>query len=164
MAFNEQDNRFVDFIRVLHARAPNLTASQILERCRINFGRHPPMQVQNWLYKSLGDIQKAREGIQNYINNIRDNPADYHKDHCEVAEKEVRQLDYFQRAIAGEFFGFTMSDHETTATAPAWGMKYLTDQPELQETLGAALRKALPDAVAQQRLPTYQEFLRASVP
>ncbi|KAK7998668.1 hypothetical protein PG991_015147 [Apiospora marii] len=129
MAFNEQDNRFVDFIRVLHARAPNLTASQILERCRINFGRHPPMQ-----------------------------------DHCEVAEKEVRQLDYFQRAIAGEFFGFTMSDHETTATAPAWGMKYLTDQPELQETLRAALRKALPDAVAQQRLPTYQEFLRASVP
>lgn len=67
MVFNEQDNRFIDFIRVLHARAPNLTASQILERYRINFGRHPPMPVQKWLYKSLGDIKKAREGIQDYM-------------------------------------------------------------------------------------------------
>ena len=82
----------------------------------------------------------------------------------EVAEKEVRQPDYFRRAIADEFFGFAMADHDTIATATVWGVKYLTDNPEVQETLRTALREALPDALAQQRLPTYQEFLRASVP
>ncbi|KAK8094121.1 hypothetical protein PG997_000806 [Apiospora hydei] len=61
MAFSQQDNRFIDFIRMLHARGPNLTASQILERCRTNFGRHPSMKVQNWLYKSLVDFRMARE-------------------------------------------------------------------------------------------------------
>ncbi|KAK8038814.1 hypothetical protein PG993_007225 [Apiospora rasikravindrae] len=64
MAFSQQDNHSIDFICILHARAPNLTASQILERCRINFGRHPSMKVQNWLYKSVADFRMARENSE----------------------------------------------------------------------------------------------------
>ncbi|KAK8094122.1 hypothetical protein PG997_000807 [Apiospora hydei] len=82
----------------------------------------------------------------------------------EVAEKEGRQPDYFKRAIADEFFGFTMAGHDTTATATAWGVKYLTDHPAAQDTLRTALRRALPDALAQQRSPTYQELIKAHVP
>ncbi|KAK8107388.1 uncharacterized protein PG998_009401 [Apiospora kogelbergensis] len=54
---------FVDFIRMLYARASNLNSTQILERCRANFGRYPPMQVQDWLHKSVGEHQRAREAI-----------------------------------------------------------------------------------------------------
>ncbi|KAK8038815.1 hypothetical protein PG993_007226 [Apiospora rasikravindrae] len=82
----------------------------------------------------------------------------------EVAEKEGRRPDYFKRAIADEFFGFTMAGHDTTATATAWGVKYLTDHPAVQETLRAALQRALPDSLAQRRSPTYQELIKAHVP
>ncbi|KAK8086610.1 cytochrome P450 [Apiospora phragmitis] len=82
----------------------------------------------------------------------------------EVAEKGGRRPDYFKRAIADEFFGFTMVGHDTTATATAWGAKYLTDHPAVQETLRTALRKALPDAASQRRSPTYPELSKAHVP
>ncbi|KAK6824759.1 hypothetical protein PG987_012253 [Apiospora arundinis] len=82
----------------------------------------------------------------------------------EVAQKEGRRPDYYQRAIADEFFGFTMAGHDTTATAVAWGLKYLTDHPAVQETLRAALQEAFPEALTQQRSPTYQELSGAHVP
>ncbi|KAK8862040.1 hypothetical protein PGQ11_008275 [Apiospora arundinis] len=64
MAFTQQDGRFIDFIRMLYTRAPNLNSAQILERCRANFGRLPSMQVQNWLHKSRGERQRAREEVE----------------------------------------------------------------------------------------------------
>ncbi|KAH6838508.1 cytochrome P450 [Chaetomium sp. MPI-CAGE-AT-0009] len=82
----------------------------------------------------------------------------------DVAAKEGRQPNYRGRAIADEFFGFMLAGHDTSATAIAWGVKYLADNPEAQDRLRAALRAALPDATLAKRAPTYQELARAHIP
>jgi len=64
MAFTQQDNRSIDFICSLYSRAPNLNSAQILERCRVNFGSYPSMQVHNWLHKSLGEHQRAQDEVE----------------------------------------------------------------------------------------------------
>jgi cytochrome P450 len=82
----------------------------------------------------------------------------------EIAAKEGRRPDYQKRAIADEFFGFMMAGHDTSATAVAWGVKLLTDNPKTQDRLRYALRHALPQVVHERRQPTYQELSKAHVP
>ncbi|KAJ0352093.1 hypothetical protein COL154_012667 [Colletotrichum chrysophilum] len=82
----------------------------------------------------------------------------------EVAAKEDRKPDYYKRSIFDEFFGFMMAGHDTSATAMAWGVKYLADNPASQDRLRSALRAALPEAVNDKRTPTYQELIKAQVP
>ncbi|KAF5523521.1 Cytochrome P450 monooxygenase TRI13 [Colletotrichum aenigma] len=82
----------------------------------------------------------------------------------EVAAKEHRKPDYYKRSIFDEFFGFMMAGHDTSATAMAWGVKYLADNPASQDHLRSALRAALPEAIREKRAPTYQELIKAQVP
>ncbi|CAI0647583.1 unnamed protein product [Colletotrichum noveboracense] len=82
----------------------------------------------------------------------------------EVAAKEDRKPDYYKRSIFNEFFGFMMAGHDTSATAMAWGVKYLADNPASQDRLRNAMRAALPEAVKEKRAPTYQELIKAQVP
>ncbi|KAI8211844.1 Laccase [Colletotrichum sp. SAR 10_86] len=82
----------------------------------------------------------------------------------EVAAKEGRKPDYYKRSIFDEFFGFMMAGHDTSATAMAWGVKYLADNQASQDRLRSALRAALPEAVKEKRTPTYQELIKAQVP
>ncbi|KAK3324456.1 cytochrome P450 [Cercophora scortea] len=82
----------------------------------------------------------------------------------DVAEKEGRPPGYHKRAIADEFFGFMMAGHDTSATAVAWGIKYLTDNPGVQDRLRAALRSAMPLAARDNRAPTYHELVHAQIP
>ncbi|KAF4899881.1 Cytochrome P450 monooxygenase TRI13 [Colletotrichum fructicola] len=82
----------------------------------------------------------------------------------EVAAKEGRKPDYYKRSIFDEFFGFMMAGHDTSATAMAWGVKYLADNPASQDRLRSALRAAFPEAVNEKRTPTYQELIKAQVP
>ncbi|KAF4536396.1 Cytochrome p450 monooxygenase [Lasiodiplodia theobromae] len=69
-------------------------------------------------------------------------------------------------AIADEFLGFLLAGHDTTATTVAWGVKHLSAPANhpAQSRLRAALRAALPDAVREQRAPSYAELASAHVP
>ncbi|KAI1746834.1 cytochrome P450 [Xylaria castorea] len=82
----------------------------------------------------------------------------------EVASKEARQPDYHKRAISDEFFGFMMAGHDTTATTVAWGIKMLTDNPDAQDRLRAALHAAFFQAFQEKRAPTYQELAKTQIP
>ena len=82
----------------------------------------------------------------------------------EVAAREGRPPDYHQRAIADEFFGFMLAGHDTSATAAAWGLKFLTDHPAAQDRLRAALRAGYAAAAGEGRAPTYEEQARTPVP
>ncbi|KAI1109151.1 cytochrome P450 [Nemania sp. NC0429] len=82
----------------------------------------------------------------------------------EVANKEGRRPEYYTRAIFDEFFGFLMAGHDTSATTVAWGVKMLTDTPDAQDKLRAALHAAFPDAIREARSPTHDELANAHVP
>lgn len=82
----------------------------------------------------------------------------------QVAEKEGRKPEYYSRAIADEFFGFTLAGHDTAATATAWGVKYLSDHPDSQTKLRDALHSSLPAALSEHRLPSYTELASTSIP
>jgi len=82
----------------------------------------------------------------------------------EIAKKEGRTPAYHGRAIADEFFGFMLAGHDTSATTIAWGVKFLSDHPDAQNKLRAALREALPDAVAAKRVPQYAELASLHLP
>ncbi|WYZ35700.1 hypothetical protein EsH8_X_000347 [Colletotrichum jinshuiense] len=82
----------------------------------------------------------------------------------EIAAKENRQPSYYKRAIFDEFFGFMMAGHDTTATAVAWGVKYLADNPISQSRLRTILRAEFPQCAKEKRSPTYQELSKAQIP
>jgi len=82
----------------------------------------------------------------------------------DVAAKESRPPSYHKRAIADEFFGFMLAGHDTSATAMAWGVKYLADNADAQTRLRESLRAALPDAAKAKRAPNYAELSRAHIP
>ncbi|KAK4225937.1 cytochrome P450 [Podospora fimiseda] len=82
----------------------------------------------------------------------------------EIAAKENRAPAYHSRAIADEFFGFMLAGHDTSATTVAWGVKFLGDNPRVQEKLRGILREALPNAAAAKRIPSYAELAGLHVP
>ncbi|KAF9880136.1 cytochrome p450 [Colletotrichum karsti] len=82
----------------------------------------------------------------------------------EIAAKEVREPEYYKRNIFDEFFGFMMAGHDTSATAVAWGVKYLADNPAVQDRLRDALQAAMPQAAEENRTPTYNELTKAQIP
>lgn len=82
----------------------------------------------------------------------------------EVAAKEGRPHDYYKRAIADEFFGFMMAGHDTSATAIAWGVKFLTDNQDKQARLRSALRTGYVAAAREGRTPTYEELVKTQIP
>lgn len=77
----------------------------------------------------------------------------------QLAAKEGRQPNYHSRAITDEFVGFLIAGHDTTAVAMAWGVKYLSDHPSVQDRLRSELQAAMPAAFAQKRAPTYDEIV-----
>ncbi|OJD32234.1 cytochrome p450 monooxygenase [Diplodia corticola] len=81
----------------------------------------------------------------------------------DAAAKQNRPPAYHQRPIADEFFGFLMAGHDTSATTVAWGVKFLTDNPAVQDRLRTELRAAIPKAVQEKRAPTYQELVKSHV-
>ncbi|KAK7962805.1 uncharacterized protein PG986_003630 [Apiospora aurea] len=69
-----------------------------------------------------------------------------------------------ERAIADEFFGFMMAGHDTSATAVAWGVKFLTEAQDKQDKLRAALRAGYTAAAREGRAPTYEELIKTPIP
>lgn len=77
----------------------------------------------------------------------------------QLALKEGRTPNYHSRAISDEFVSFLLAGHDTTAVTMAWGVKYLSDHPRVQDRLRAELRAAMPAAFAEKRAPTYEEIV-----
>ncbi|KAL5042262.1 hypothetical protein BDW71DRAFT_217112 [Aspergillus fruticulosus] len=82
----------------------------------------------------------------------------------DLADKEGRKPDYFSRVMVDEIAGFTIAAYETTGTTLCWGLKYLTDFPEIQFNLRHALEEGYAPAMRTGRSPTIQEILDTDVP
>lgn len=82
----------------------------------------------------------------------------------EVAKKEGRAPAYYRRGIRDEFLGFMMAGHDTTAGVVLWAVKFFADAQEAQQRLRADLQAALPDAVREKRVPTYEELMSLHLP
>ncbi|RFN54955.1 cytochrome p450 1a1 [Fusarium flagelliforme] len=81
-----------------------------------------------------------------------------------IAEKEGRKPNYRNQSIISELLGYLVAGHETTSAVVKWGMKYLTKDQRVQLRLREALREAHPEAIAQKRIPTMDEILKAHIP
>lgn len=57
-----------------------------------------------------------------------------------MAKKENRQMQLDRTVIQDELFGFLLAGHETTSTTMSWGLKFLTDNPDMQEQLRQGLQ------------------------
>ncbi|GKT65195.1 cytochrome P450 [Colletotrichum tofieldiae] len=139
----------------------------------------PAPVLTSWVLRQLPHIKKAiaikdkyiRDQVNQSVRLIEDGKIEpWNALHSvllrekDVAAKDGRQPDYYKRSIFDEFFGFMMAGHDTTATALAWGVKYLTDNPVSQTRLRDALRTGLPQAATEKRLPTYQELIKTHIP
>lgn len=64
-----------------------------------------------------------------------------------MAEKQGRQPDYRNQNLIDDIFGNVVAGHDTTSSALAWDLKYLTDNPTAQAKLRAAGRGQAPSLV-----------------
>ncbi|KAH8886532.1 cytochrome P450 [Thozetella sp. PMI_491] len=113
--------------------------------------------IRNKVDESVRRIEKGDLNAQSAMHSVLLREKD-------VAAKEGRLPAYQKRAIADEFFGFMMAGHDTSATAVAWGVKYLSDNQMVQDRLRADLRVALAQAAQEKRAPTYQELSKVNIP
>lgn len=81
-----------------------------------------------------------------------------------LALKASRPPSYHSQAIYDEFLGLILAAHDTTATTMAWGVKYLTNHPPVQDRLRRDLRAAMPHAVASGQTPSQADLLGINVP
>ncbi|KAF2966227.1 hypothetical protein GQX73_g7360 [Xylaria multiplex] len=139
----------------------------------------PAPILSGWVLRQFPYMKKAIAIKDNYIRKKAEEAAaliesgDYEPRSAmhsvllrerELAGKEGRRPDYYKRAISDEFLGFAMAGYDTSATATAWGVKMLTDNPNAQEKLRVALRDAFPQALKERRAPSYQELSKAHIP
>ncbi|KAI3341508.1 cytochrome P450 [Ustulina deusta] len=139
----------------------------------------PAPVLTSWVLRKFPYMKKATAIKDNYIRNkVEESVALIEKGdneprsalhsvllrEREVANKDGRQPDYRKRGISDEFFGFMLAGHDTSATTVAWGVKHLTDNPDVQDKLRTALHAAFPQAHQEKRAPTYQELSKAHIP
>ncbi|KAI1366774.1 cytochrome P450 [Xylaria arbuscula] len=80
------------------------------------------------------------------------------------AEKQGRAPELETNVLIEELFGQMIAGHHTTGGAIGWVVKYLTSYSHIQGKLREALYAALPQAVAEHRLPTFEELRRTRLP
>ncbi|CAG8051375.1 unnamed protein product [Penicillium olsonii] len=81
-----------------------------------------------------------------------------------AAAREDREPAYNTRTVYNELFGLLVAGHDTTSTTATWGLKLLSDHPEIQRKLRQAIRDGFPSAVAERRPPTAEEIFKARIP
>ncbi|KAF2152690.1 cytochrome P450 [Myriangium duriaei CBS 260.36] len=99
----------------------------------------------------------------------RDEDIDCATDHMvfreqQAADREGRAPQFDTPAAKDELFGFLIGGHDTTASTSMWGIKNITDHPEVQSKLRAALHEAYPEAVKTHTLPTAAQISSTDVP
>ncbi|XDG04742.1 hypothetical protein ABKA04_004357 [Annulohypoxylon sp. FPYF3050] len=81
-----------------------------------------------------------------------------------AATKQGREPHFVTQSMADEIFSDVLSGHHTTGGAMGWLTKYLTGYPHIQAKLRDALYTAIPGAVAEKRMPTFEELERSRIP
>ncbi|KAL0939209.1 cytochrome p450 monooxygenase [Colletotrichum truncatum] len=161
----EKENRVVKAI---------LTLAETIEGTR----KAMSPRLTSWYLHQTRRIKEAKQIRDNFINREIDlairkleteEPISSAVEHMMYreklfAEKEGREPMFKSPGMHSEIFGFLMAGHETTATAFAWGLKYLTDHQDAQVKLRDALRNHFSLAAEENRQPTYEEIMKTSIP
>ncbi|KAH8748102.1 cytochrome P450 [Diaporthe sp. PMI_573] len=82
---------------------------------------------------------------------------------AKFAAKEGRNPVYWSPIMRDEILGFVIAGHDTTSTTMLWGLKFLTDSPEAQRKLRAALRAAHASAAEESRAPSSFEITNTAI-
>ena len=61
-------------------------------------------------------------------------------------------------------FTFFVAGHDTTSTAVAWSVKYLADNPQVQQRLRTILRTEFADAAAARAHPCADDIVKREIP
>ncbi|KAI2616898.1 cytochrome P450 [Hypomontagnella submonticulosa] len=125
---------------------------------------------QAW-YKKIFDVKDRvmREQVAIAVENYRGGKVESGIEHMLMreearAEKQGRLPNFQSNVLVDELFGDIIGGHHTTSGAMMWLVKYLTDHPAVQAKLRAKLHEALPTALEENRLPTFEELRWAKVP
>ncbi|KAF6835259.1 cytochrome p450 [Colletotrichum musicola] len=78
-----------------------------------------------------------------------------------VAQKQGKHASNWLEIMRDESSGFVIAGHDPTSTNFCWGLKFLADDPAVQQKLVENLRAAFPVAVGEKRLTTDREITRA---
>src|SRR6266487_4775391 len=60
--------------------------------------------------------------------------------------------------------GIVSAGHDTTSTTLTWGLKFLADNPKVQERLCSEIRAAHTYAFSENRRPSAQEIVEIKIP
>ncbi|KAF7552522.1 hypothetical protein G7Z17_g4269 [Cylindrodendrum hubeiense] len=81
-----------------------------------------------------------------------------------AAKKADRQPEFYSPVIRDELIGYLLAGHDTTATALAWWVKYISRHQRAQDRLRFELRQAHAHAIEEARWPTIKEITSTSIP
>ncbi|KAM5341298.1 hypothetical protein ACJ41O_014329 [Fusarium nematophilum] len=81
-----------------------------------------------------------------------------------ASQKEGRLPPNWIETMRDESVGFVVAGHDTTSTTLCWGIKFISDDPEMQQKLLNSLHGFHSPAVTENRLPTYSEICSANIP
>lgn len=82
----------------------------------------------------------------------------------QFAAKEGQTPQYLSPMIIEEVFGFTMAGHESSSSTLIWALKYLTNNPEVQNKLRKSLHEAHRVAYGEKRAPAVAEIIHTQIP
>ncbi|KAL5343283.1 cytochrome P450 [Aspergillus crustosus] len=80
------------------------------------------------------------------------------------AENDEREPDYLSQVWVDETMGTSNAGNENISSSINWGVKYLTDNPEVQRRLRDALKSGFRAAIAERRVPTVNEITGQDIP
>ncbi|KAH7379127.1 cytochrome P450 [Phaeosphaeria sp. MPI-PUGE-AT-0046c] len=81
-----------------------------------------------------------------------------------LAQKAGREPNFHASYIYDEMLAYVIAGHDTTSSTLSWGLMYLADHQQPQETLRHHLSLVYSQAVAQQRQPTAHEIISSHAP
>ncbi|PVH73733.1 cytochrome P450 [Cadophora sp. DSE1049] len=113
------------------------------------------------------EVEKTRirfEGKKEKDLDVRCAMDDIMRRELSACEKEGRAPMYHSRAMYDEIFGLVVAAHDTTATAITWALKFLADNPAVQDKLRAEILSGHATVVAEKRKPTAAEIAKTSIP
>ncbi|EHK21868.1 uncharacterized protein TRIVIDRAFT_53375 [Trichoderma virens Gv29-8] len=143
--------------------------------------KSPVPKLAHWRLRQTATMKKAykdkdvflQEEIQKALNRVTGKKANEKLITCAIddmiqremllAEKEKREPEVLSSGMSDEILGFIMGGHDTTATAITWGLKNLSDFQDVQSKLRDELHAHHAEAVAEKRLPTFQEINTTTV-
>ncbi|OLN90224.1 Cytochrome P450 3A41 [Colletotrichum chlorophyti] len=80
-----------------------------------------------------------------------------------LAHKDGRHPVYWCNNMRDETLGFIVAGHDTTSTTLCWGVKFISDNPNVQKRLLETLHSVYTSALTEKRLPSHTEITGSSV-